>query len=89
MPETKRWTVIIDIGEDNGATRAVARLFARHDDRLVGVGIAHLNPADRDAPQIGDEFASARALGELSRKLIDTAGADVKQATREPTIVRS
>lgn len=84
MNEAKRWTVIIDIDEHDGRTRAVARLHTRDSDRLVGVGLARLNPADRDVPEIGDELASARALSELSHSLLSAAAEDVEQHADQP-----
>ena len=71
MYEAKRWTVTIDIDEHDGRTRAVARLQARDTDSLVGVGLARLNPADRNVPEIGDELADpllrdAGALGQYA-----------------------
>jgi hypothetical protein len=80
VPEAKQWTVSIDIEEHDGKTRAVARLGAREGDAVVGVGVARLNPADRDVPVIGDELAAARALSELAHHLLDVAAADLEQA---------
>ncbi|MCE3554639.1 DUF1876 domain-containing protein [Pseudonocardia sp. RS11V-5] len=79
MNEAKRWTVSIDIEEHEGKTRAVARLGAREGDAVVGVGVARLNPTDRDVPVIGDELAAARALSELAHHLLDVAAADLEQ----------
>ena len=84
MIETKRWNVVIDIDEHEGRTRAVASLRDRNTDQLTGVGLARLNPADRDVPEIGDELAAARALADLSHQLLDTAAADIEQITHEP-----
>ena len=83
VDEVKSWTVTIDIDEHDGHTRAVARLKTRDTDRLVGVGLARLNPADRDVPEIGDEIAAARALGALSRRLLHAAGEDVERVSGE------
>lgn len=80
MHEAKRWTVSIDIDEYEGRTRAVARLHTRDSDRVVGTGLARLNPADRDVPEIGDELAAARALSELTHRLLDIAAGDLEQA---------
>ncbi|MFC5993759.1 DUF1876 domain-containing protein [Pseudonocardia hispaniensis] len=84
MTVAKRWTVTIDIDEHENRTRAVARLFARDSDKLVGVGLARLNPTDRNVPEIGDEIAVARALSELSHHLLDVAAGDIEQITSEP-----
>jgi hypothetical protein len=84
MIETKRWSVEIEIDEHDGRTRAVARLHTRDQTHLVGVGLARLNPADRDVPEIGDELAAARALSDLSHKLFDAAADDIEGVTHEP-----
>jgi Domain of unknown function (DUF1876) len=84
MEEVKRWTVAVDIDEHDGRTRAIARLQTSDAERIVGVGLARLNPADRNVPAIGDELATARALSELSHHLLHAAAADIEQVTGEP-----
>ena len=84
MDDVKQWTVTIDIDEHDGHTRAVARLHDRDTERLTGVGLARLDPADRDVPEIGDEIAAARALSDLSHRLLQTATEDVEQSTGMP-----
>ena len=83
MEEVKHWTIDIDIDEHDGRTRARARLHTRDTDRLVGVGLAHLDPADPDVPEIGDEIAVARALSDLGARLLQTAAEDVAAVTGE------
>ena len=85
MDESQTWTVTVDIGEHDGRTRAVAHLHTRDTDRLVGVGFARLAPADQDVPEIGAEIAAARALAELSRRLLGAATEDVEAVTGEPS----
>ncbi|WP_214370544.1 DUF1876 domain-containing protein [Pseudonocardia sp. H11422] len=84
MDNVTQWTVSIDIDEHDGRTRAVARLHTHDSDRLVGVGLARLSPEDRDVPKIGDELAVARALSELSHRLLSTAADDIEGATGSP-----
>jgi hypothetical protein len=48
-----------------------------HAVSLVGRGTARANPHDRDVPEIGDEMAVGRALGDLSRNLLSVAEADI------------
>ncbi|MBC3192027.1 DUF1876 domain-containing protein [Pseudonocardia sp. C8] len=84
MDQFKKWTVEIDIDEHEGRTRAIARLETADTARQTGVGLARLNPADRDVPQIGDELAAARALADLSHHLLDAAAADIEQVTHQP-----
>ena len=88
MTEIKHWTVDIEIDEHDGRTRAVAGLGSRDGDRLVGVGLARLNPADRDVPDIGDELAVARALSDLAHNLLEVAAGDIEQVTHEPAHLR-
>jgi uncharacterized protein DUF1876 len=84
MHEAKRWNVVIDIDEHDGRTRAVARLPMGVADPLVGVGLARLNPADPDVPEIGDELATARALSELSHRVLDAAAEGIERVTHRP-----
>jgi hypothetical protein len=84
MDGVTTWTVQIDLDEHNGRTRAVARLHTRDTERLVAVGFARLSPVDPDVPEIGEELATARALSELSHRLLDTAAADIEQLSGEP-----
>jgi hypothetical protein len=83
MNATKRWTVVVDIDEHDGRTRAVAKL-STDDADLVGTGLARLSPDDHDVPEIGDELATARALSELSHTLLDAAAADIERSTNQP-----
>jgi hypothetical protein len=83
VDETKTWTVRIDIAEHEGRTRAVAHLHTRDTERMVGVGFARLNPADRDVPEIGDELAVARALSDLGHRLLDAATGDLERVSGE------
>ncbi|GAA2874892.1 DUF1876 domain-containing protein [Pseudonocardia halophobica] len=82
MHESKRWTVSIDIDEHEGRTRAVARLHPDETQSVMGVGLARLNPADRDVPEIGDELAAARALSELTHRLLGIAADDLERVNQ-------
>jgi hypothetical protein len=84
MDTGKTWTVQVDIDEHEDRTRAVARLQTGGDQSLTGTGLARLNPADRDVPEIGDELAVARALSELSHLLLDVAARDIEQSSGVP-----
>ncbi|MGH4012041.1 MAG: DUF1876 domain-containing protein [Pseudonocardiaceae bacterium] len=84
MIASKRWTVEINIDEHDGWTRAVARLHNRDETGLAGQGLARLNPADHDVPEIGDELAVARALSDLGHKLLEAAAGDIEQITHQP-----
>lgn len=89
MAMTKRWTVDIVLGEDEGRTSAEAHLRTGGDTRLSGVGTARLNPHDEDVPEIGDELAAARALTDLGHRLLLAAAADIQEITGEPVEVAS
>jgi hypothetical protein len=84
MDAVKTWTVQVDIDEHEDRTRAVARLRTDGSQSLAGTGLARLNPADRNVPQIGDELAVARALSELSHLLLDVAARDIEQTSGVP-----
>ncbi|WP_077488342.1 dsRBD fold-containing protein [Sinomonas mesophila] len=83
MPE-KSWSVNIVIDEYESQTRATATLSAEGRAGWEGVGLARLNPADRDIPAIGDELAAARALADLAHQLIETTAADIEKSTHNP-----
>ena len=84
MDAVKTWTVQVDIDEHEERTRAIARLRTGGDQSLAGTGLARLNPRDRNVPQIGDELAVARALSELSHRLLDAAALDIEQSSGVP-----
>jgi predicted transcriptional regulator len=80
----KRWHVEVLIDEDDGRTRATARLHTADDTRISGTGIARLRPADRDVPEIGDELAASRALSDLAHNLLECAAGDIEELTHKP-----
>jgi predicted transcriptional regulator len=80
----KRWTVEVIIDEDDGRTRATARLHTADDTRLSGTGTARLNPGDRNVPEVGDELAASRALSDLAHNLLECAAGDIEELTRKP-----
>jgi Domain of unknown function (DUF1876) len=84
MDAEKTWTVQVQIDEHEGSTRAVARLRIDDAESLAGTGLARLNPQDRDVPRIGDELAVARALSELSHRLLDVAAGDIERSSGVP-----
>jgi hypothetical protein len=50
---------------------------------LTDIGLARLNPADDNVPEIGDELAVARALADLINRLLTSAAADIGEDTHE------
>ena len=83
----RQWTVdiVIDEEEDERTTRAEARLRTHAGEQLSARGTAYRHPNDREVPQIGDELATARALSELSHRLVLEAAEDIEQVTHRPT----
>ena len=48
---------------------------------------ANRNPVDPDVPEIGDELAVARALGNLSERLLHRTERDISGITGQPAHV--
>lgn len=85
MDHTTRWMAQIYIFEhDDGTTSAEARLRTADGNRISGHGLARKNRHDVDIREIGDELAVARALGDLSRRLLRTAAEDVEGIYARP-----
>ncbi|HME46734.1 DUF1876 domain-containing protein [Mycobacterium sp.] len=83
---TKRWTVEVSIDEHPMRTRAKAHMHW-HGQELTGIGIARLNPADRNVAEIGDELAVARALSNLADQLFAATASDIHAVTHEPVVI--
>jgi hypothetical protein len=79
---TKTWRVDLLLFEENGRTHADAVLHTDAGTELRHVGTAHLNPKDRDVPEIGDELAVCRALAGLSHDLLQASIADINDNDR-------
>jgi hypothetical protein len=88
MAVTKRWSVDIFIGEEDGKTYAEARLHTQDATDLRGKGIARCNPHDTDVPEIGDELATARALSDLAHHLLVAAAEDIEGVAHKPALLR-
>ncbi len=71
------------IEEHDERTRAKARL-SWGGKKLVGTGLARLDPADEPLAQIGDELAIARALSDLANQLFALTSSDIEANTHEP-----
>jgi hypothetical protein len=83
MQTVRKWSVQIFVGEHEGYTYAEAALSDDLGNRTRGTGHAKRAPKDRDVPEIGDEIAVARALSDLSRRLLGMAEADVAAITHQ------
>ena len=82
MTMVDSWLVEITIHEQDRETHAEARL-TRGADGLTGQGTARRNPDDREATQIGEEIAVARALSDLAHKLLDAAAGNIEAITHK------
>jgi hypothetical protein len=83
MKAINRWSVEVMVGECDGRTYAEATLHDDIGNRLVGIGQALVTREEPDVPEIGDEIAVGRALVDLGRRLLDTAGEDIASLTHE------
>ncbi|ONH29549.1 DUF1876 domain-containing protein [Pseudofrankia asymbiotica] len=95
--KTKTWTVDVQLIEDEGSTRAEARLYEDGamqlgklgaGEEICAVGLARCHPHDADMPTIGDEVAASRALADLAHQLLDTAARNIESRTGEHATVR-
>jgi hypothetical protein len=82
MTTIDSWLVEIFLREQDRETRAEARL-TKGVGGLTGQGTARRNPEDREATQIGEEIAAARALSDLAHKLLDAAAGDIEAITHQ------
>lgn len=72
MGETRKVELDLLVEEDTEHTEAEVTLHLR-DREFVSRGTARRNPADPNVPVIGEELAVARALNELSHRLVEEA----------------
>jgi hypothetical protein len=78
-----RWSMEVFVAEIDGETDAETRLTRADSRTFSGRGKAKLNPADRNVAVIGEEIAIARALSDLSHKLLHSAAGGVESMTHE------
>jgi len=82
MTTVDSWPVEISLHEDDGTTRAEARL-TRDGVGTIGHGLARRHPEDREVTQIGEEIAAARALSDLAHQLLSDAAGHIQDITHE------
>ncbi|WP_353807633.1 DUF1876 domain-containing protein [Agromyces sp. SYSU T00194] len=87
MHATKLWDVTVEIDEEEDSTTALASILTPSGREVTGSGKAARNPLDPDVPAIGDELAVARALRDLSERLLHTTERDITNLTGEPAHV--
>ncbi|MFD5466757.1 dsRBD fold-containing protein [Kitasatospora sp. NPDC127059] len=80
---TKTWTLRLDLFEEDDLTWVHAVLDTG-DNRLESRADAHRNPHDPPAPEIGDEYAAARALIDLGNQMLRAGRTDA--AANEPPL---
>ena len=78
-----RWSMEVSVGEIDGETDAEVRMIKIDNRNFSGRGKSKLNPADRKVSVIGEEIAIARALSDLSHKLLHSAAVGVESMTHE------
>ena len=72
--------------EDADHTEARATLVLR-GTRFTGIGRARRNPTDPDLPMVGEELAAARALSDLTHKLVENAAKTISEREGRPAHV--
>jgi len=74
----KAWTVAVEIEEMGDETEARASLEIE-GATIGGWGRARRSPSDPNVPRIGDELATARALGDLAHRILEVTALEVEQ----------
>jgi Domain of unknown function (DUF1876) len=82
MTTVDSWPVEISLHEEDGKTRAEARL-TRDGIGMTGHGLARRNPDDREVTQVGEEIAAARALSDLAHQLLSDAAGQIEGITHQ------
>lgn len=77
------WTAEIVFEETLDSTEATITINMG-DAACKATGRARRNPQDPNVPLIGEELAAARALAELSHKLVDEAALILEGRVGEP-----
>jgi len=71
-------TIDLRIDEDDTNTLVFAEMNMR-GDHFEAVGRARRNAADRPMPVVGEELATARALGDLALQVMEAAQVKIEQ----------
>lgn len=87
MGETREFMMDVLIDEDDDRTEAKVTL--RLDGReFAAWGRARRNPDDPSVPLIGEELALARAMNELSHRLVEAAADSIESFEGRPVILQ-
>jgi hypothetical protein len=71
-------TIDLRIDEDDTNTLVFAELNLR-GEHFEATGRAKRNPSDRPMPIVGEELATARALGDLALQVMEAARRKIEQ----------
>ena len=82
MTTVDSWPVEVSLVEEDGQTRAEARL-TRDGVGVIGRGLARRNPDDQEVTQIGEQIAAARALSDLAHQLLSDAAGQIEGITHQ------
>ncbi|MGH8895302.1 MAG: DUF1876 domain-containing protein [Actinomycetes bacterium] len=77
MNQTRTLPIQVHLVERETNTTADVTLTLESGTEVRGHGEAHRHPRDPDVPVIGDELATARALSELSHRLVEVAADEI------------
>ena len=77
MSQAVVFKVEVHISESDEETEAKAVTSLRDRD-FAGWGRAKRNPTDPNVPMIGEELAAARALSDLSHRLVEAAAESIE-----------
>lgn len=81
--ERRMARIELNVTEDADHCEATAQLTT-NDTVFSGWGRARRNPRDPNVPMIGEELAIARALGDLSSKLLSAAADAIERHESRP-----
>jgi hypothetical protein len=82
MTTVDSWPVEIWLHEEDGNTRAGARL-AGDGAGMTGHGLARRHPGDQEVTQTGEEIAAARARSGLAHRLLSDAAGQIEGITHQ------
>ncbi|MBU1228024.1 MAG: DUF1876 domain-containing protein [Actinobacteria bacterium] len=71
-------TIALRIDQDSTNTLVFAEMDMR-GDHFESVGRARRSPQDRPLPIVGEELATARALGDLALQVMESAHVKIEQ----------
>lgn len=84
MTHNGKWQIEIGFDEDDTHTHATVRARLGDGELMTALGDAYRNPRDASQPMVGEEIAAARGLIALGTELLQSAAAQIEQATHEP-----